>query len=551
MDYKQAVKDKETEYSELYERMKVDEDMLYLAKYEMLDARKKAVKDIINVTLNRPAVFAANVISALGKASEQRVVESEDKNLDTTEIEEFQKAAFASANDRLRRQGRGQLNPFFDTQNCIRGRSAARCVFQMVNDILVPEIMPWDTRYVTYEMGTDGLNWAAYKTKRPNDVIKAQYGEELAKYNIVLVGKETEVLDVWHTEGNEVSIAEQKILEQEHTFGFTPVCIQVVPLGYGAILLGDQRIKYDGESIFFLIRDVEPELNRLASIMQTLNLKVVKGPRQWESKEGQAYKGVPEYDDAMGSGSMTAADMGGGAKPIDYGDAQRSASMAYQMMDKALQEGSLSSIDLGTLQFQLSAVALIEIGEGRDQVFLPRLEAKAMLNEQLAEMFTRQVIEIGGSVELGTPGHKRAFQVSKLGGEYETTYRYYVKSPKIDAGRYTLAAAAGHLIPDKAKRREILQREAPDEDEQQLRWEEAERLSPAIKIRRTIKDLIEMDEDAEAKLLLSELGVSLKQMLAGDISQMPQPEPEEKPKQVVPLLGGGGGAGRGQPKGEE
>ena len=552
-DYPQKVKDKRGENSALTTRQKEDEELLYLNKYVMKDASGKAVSDIINITLNRPAVFAANIISALSKTSEQRIVETEDNNLDTTEIEDFQKAAFASANDRLRRQGRVQLNPFFDTQNCIRGRSAARCVFQMVDDVLVSEIVPWDTRadYVTYEMGQNGLKWAANEGLRQKGLIEAQYEEELEKYNVTIT-KAAKVLDVWDTTHNEIWIAGKEILEQEHIFGFTPVCIQVVPLGYGGILLGDDRIKYEGESIFFLIRDVIPELNRLASIMQTLNLTSVKGPMGWQSKEG-ALATPPKYEDVTGLGTITATEMGGGAKPIDYGDAKRAAMHAYAMLDKALQEGSLSSIDLGTLQFQLSAVALIEIGEGRDQVFLPRLQAKAMLNEQLAEMFTRQVIQIGGSVELGTHGHKRSFQVSKLEGEYETTFEYFVKSPKVDAGLYTLAAAAGNLIPDKAKRRDILQREDPDGDEKQLRWEEAERLSPAIKINRTIRTLVEMEEDFEAELLSAEMGVNLKRMLAGDVTQIPRPEPEEQPKQVVPLLGRGGG-GRTRPptpEGEE
>lgn len=551
MDYQQKVKDKEEENSALITRWKEDEDLLYLAKYVMKDADKSTVEDIINITLNRPAVFAANVISALGRASEQGVIESEDKELDTAYIEDFRKAGLDSANDRLRRQGRGQLNPFFDTQNCIRGRSAARCVFQMVDGVLIPEIVPWDTRYVTYAMGANGLDWGAYKTKRQKDVIEAKYGEELKKYNVDIPAKGTEVLDVWDTEHNEVWISDKKILEQEHTFGFTPVCIQIVPLGYGAILLGDDRVKYEGESIFFLIRDVIPELNRLASIMQTLNLKAVKPPMMWKSKDGQLYKESPEYDDVAGMATVTPADIGGGAEPISYGDAQRSATMAYAMMDKALQEGSLSSIDLGTLQFQLSAVALIEIGEGRDQVFLPRLEAKAMLNEQLAEMFTQQVIQIGGSVELGTPGHKRTFDVGKLEGEYETTYKYFVKSPKIDAGRVTLYAAYGDAVSKKYKKKEVLQMEDPEGDDRQQRWEEAERLSPGVKMRRTIEALIKLDEDAEAKLMLAEMGVTIQQMLSGDISQIPKPEPEEKPTQVVPLLGAGGGGGRARQSGGE
>ena len=537
MDYPKLVKEQESNNTDLYQRMKDDEDLLYLSKYVMKDADNKPVKNIINVTLNRPAVFAANIISALGATSEQRVVETEDKNLDTAYIEDFQKTAFGAANDRLRRQGRPQLNPFADTQLSIRGRSAARCIFQIVDGVLVPEIAPWDTRFVTYEMGVDGLKWAAYKTIRSKGAIEAEYG-------IVIADKKSEVIDVWHMEGNEVWVAGDKILEQKHSFGFTPVAIQVVSLGYGAILLGDDRVKNDGESIFFLIRDVIPELNRLASIVQTQNLKSVRPPVSQKIKG----KGKPgKYDDIMGLGANTAMEPGDSIEPINFGDALRSATMLLGIIDDAIGEGSLSSADLGTIGSPpASGIRAIIAGENRDQVVHPRLEGKALLNESLTEMFTQQVIQIGGSIELGIAGHKRTFQTSKLDGEYTTTYKYTAKSPVTDAGLYSLAAAAGDSLSNKYKMENIYQLDDPDGEARQKRWEEAERLSPAIKINRTIKALTEMDEGFEAELMSAEMGVSLEQMLAGETTQQ-KPEKTDDPTQVLSLFGGAGGGGGRQP----
>lgn len=544
-DYPQRVKDKKGENSTLTTRQKDDEELLYLNEYEMKDADGKKVSDIINVTLNRPAVFAANIISALGTTSEQRIVETEEKDLDTAYVEDFQKAAFDSANDRLKRQGRVQLNPFFDTGLCIRGRAAARCVFQMADDVLVPEIVPWDARadYVTYEMGQGGLKWAANEGKRQKGILEAEYEKELAQYNVTIT-KAAIVLDVWDTTHNEVWIAGKKILEQEHAFGFTPVCIQIVPLGYGAILLGDDRVKNEGESIFFLIRGVIPELNRLASIVQTLNLKSVKPPMKWESKEGTLAT-APKYEDATDMATITPSDMGGGAKPIDFGDAQRSASMAMAMFDTAIGEGSLSSADLGTIGSPpASGIRAIIAGENRDQVVHPRLEGKALLNEQLAEMFTKQVIQIGGSVELGTAGHKRTFDISKLEGEYETTYKYTAKSPVTDAGLYSLAASAGSSLSEKYKRDNIYQLQDPDGEERQLAVEEARRLSPGIKLDYLIRMLIDADQDWWAEILSNEMGVNLKQMLAGEVTQQPKPEKKDEPTQVLSLFGGASGGGR-------
>ena len=539
-DYLKLVKDKETEKEELYQRMKNDEALLYLEKYVMKDSQKKPVKNIINVTLNRPAVFAANIIAALGGTSEQRVVESDKKDFDTTYIEDFQKAAFGAANDRLRRQGRPQLNPFFDTQLSIRGRGAARCIFQMVDDVLIPAIIPWDTLFFTHEMGADGLNWGGYKTTRQKDLIEAQYSEELSHFRLSLE-EESEVVDVWHTEGNEVWIAGEKVLEQEHLFGFTPVAIQVVSLGYGDILLGEDKVKNEGESIFFMIRDVIPELNRLASIVQTLNQTSVLPPVAQKIKGKQK---AGKYSDVVGMGANTAMEPGDSIEVINFGDAQRSANIAIALFDDAIGEGSLSSADLGTIGTPpASGIRAIIAGENRDMVVHPRLVAKGLLNESLAEMFTRQVIQIGGSVELGVPGHKRTFQTSKLDGEYSTTYKYTAKSPVTDAGLYSLAAAAGDLVSNKTKRTNILQLEDPDGEERQLRLEEAERISPAIKINRIVKDLLEMGEDFEAELLSAEMGVNLQQMLAGEVPTQ-KLEKVDEPTQVLSLFGGasqGGG----------
>ncbi len=188
MDYLTLVKEKEEENRALDARMRVDTDILYLKKYVMTDAQNKAVPDIINLTLNRPAVFAANVISSLEKTSQQTTVESNNRAIDTHKIEAFQDAAFNSANARLQKQpGFASLNSFADIQLCIRGRTARRVLFRIEDGVLIPDIMPWDGRYTFYESGLDGLAWAAYKTTRSKAKIEAEYDK------VTVQGKEASV----------------------------------------------------------------------------------------------------------------------------------------------------------------------------------------------------------------------------------------------------------------------------------------------------------------------------------------------------------------------
>ncbi|KKL23862.1 hypothetical protein LCGC14_2421130, partial [marine sediment metagenome] len=65
------VKEKESELWDLTRRMDGDRDLLYLKDYVMRDKDKKIVPDIINITLPDIAIFAAEILSRLGEATER------------------------------------------------------------------------------------------------------------------------------------------------------------------------------------------------------------------------------------------------------------------------------------------------------------------------------------------------------------------------------------------------------------------------------------------------------------------------------------------------
>lgn len=526
-NYLQKVEEKEAEKSELDRRMDADRDLGNLAPYVMRDKDKKRIPNIINVTLNDPAYFLAYVEARLNASSEQIVVESDNKKIDTHYIEDVLRAAFGGANALLRKQGKWLLNPYFDQQACRRGGAVARCLFRMKDGVLIPDITYWDRRYFSYEMGDDGLDWGAYRTTRQKDLIEK-------KYALTVSGKTAKVIDIWSKEHNEVWIDRKQVREEPHSYGFVPVALQIVSLG--SMLADEDSMKNQGESLFFLIRDIIPELNRLASMAQTANFLATQRPGQWESEEGINAK-PPAYEEANAPASMTPVDPGMGVKLVPIQDLLRAFGQMHSIMETRMQRGSLTAFDLGTFTQPMSAVALVEIGEGRNQVFLPRLANRGFLKDSLSEMIIEQLIQIGGTVELGTRGHKRKFQTSKLEGEYEITHKYFIKSPTIDAGRVTLAAAYGDSVSNKFKRKNVYQLEDNEGEERQMRWEEAERLSPAIKMRRVTKALVDMGEEEEANLMLDQLGVSMEQMLAGEAGE--KPEPEQEPKQVIPMLGGG------------
>jgi len=544
-DYPKLIKDRERELLGLYGRMDDDRKLLYLANYVMKDAKGKDVRDVVNVTLNKPSVFASNVISALNSTRQQVVVESDSSKVETADIEEFIQAAFDTANYARVNAGEAHLNFFADTQCCIRGRAARRVLFRIEDGVLKSDIQSWDTRFVTYEQSDEGLAWAAYKSYRGKAQIEAEYGH-------VIPSQYGWVSDVWDSDHNEVWIGNDKVLEQEHFYGFCPVVLQIVGLGYGNILMDDDRLKYEGESIFYMIRSLVPELNRWITILQTLNLKTIKPPIKQKKKGG----GEPEeYEDLTGMGAVTAIEPEEDIARIDYGDAIRATQLVYQAIEKGLQEGSYTDIDIGNVKQPFSAVALITIGESKDQVYLPRLAARETLNQATADMFIRQVVQVAqqegmATVELGLPGHKRAFKVSDLEQEYQISFKSFLKSPKTDVARMAIAQQAQEFYDPMMILEDVLQVENPKEVMRKRYYYMAEKIDPNILRHRVIMNLLEMadegDEDAEieAEIMAASMGVSIEQIKQGQIAPAAAPaNGQNRQEGLLPLLGKGGTVG--------
>src|SRR3990167_2187136 len=551
-DYPKEIKEQDDELSELDARMKTDADLLYLKSYVMesqpdIEGKRHVIPGIVNATLNKPAVFGANVVSALGSVKEQVIVESEDPQFDTHQLDQFYQAALMAANTRLMKSGAALLNPFADAQFCFRGRTARRILFREENGWLIPDITYWDGRYLRYKLGNDGLEWAALKMTRSKQAIEEEYG-------IVIEEREGMVLDVWDKEHNEVWVDNKRVSnakdgkprKEEHNYGFTPVVFEVVSLGYGNSLLDDGRLKNEGESIFFLIRDIVPQLNMLVSILATLNFLTVKRPIQFPSGGGTTAE-PPEYDKVMKPGSVTSVEPGNLIQTIDFGDAIRATDLLNQRLEKALQEGSYTDIDIGNVRQPFSAVALITIGESRDQIYLPRLASKELLNESSAAMIRKQCQAIGGTLRFGEEGDNRKFSSAILGGEYHIGYRYFIKDPKRDIARMAQAQQAKEWYPRKYIYSEVLQVEDPDGLERDWYSELAPQVDPNILKHRIIMSLLdkadEGDENAarEAKIMAMGMGLSIEQMRAGIMPQIP--EIATPAEEAVPLLPEGGRVG--------
>ena len=537
-DIYKMVEDKAEDFRDLFSRMDKDKDLYFTKAYQMLRPdNKQAMEDVINVTFNDPTTFAIRAIATLGSAQRQTVVEGRKlSDKQCTLIENFIDDISFVINNRLINRGILDLDSFINEQICVRGHIAARATLHEKSKKLITDVVPLDTRFFIYDMGVDGMNWGAPITSRSKKAIRDEYKIEISE-------SEAEVMDFWDSQNNIIFIAQEEVKRQKNPYGYPPFV--VAQSAAGSMLADKDAYQHRGESIFWANRDLFPELNRIASIFQTLNVGSFAGAVQYESSAG--LKAQKPKKPPWGIYSVTPVEKGMGYKPFPVNDIRQAARLFYAILYTRIQQGGLSAIDYGNLTFPLSAVAISRLTSSRDQIFMPRIQAKAIFYQQLQKMIIKQYQLAGIKSSLGQEGMTNDYNPKDLEGDYQIKFRFFTESKEQEIANYSVAAAAQPFLSASTIRRNILQVPDPEAEEERMAVEQAERVDEALFLYNRCSKLIALGKDVEARILANRLVGILKARQG--VGQIPAKEKTEKelkePKgqQTIPLLGQGNAGG--------
>jgi len=538
-DYK-LIEDKKAEMANVFGRMQADEDLYFLTPYQMMQLppnHYKPMPDVVNVTLNDPLLFANKAISILGGASMQTVVEGRDMtDKATTKVEEFLEDIYYMIDERLGKRGIIGLDGYINEQICIRGRIAARaCIRLDEKGNIVPDVLPVDTISFVYDTDDNGLTWAAATFRRSKSQIEKEYGKQIgSEYG--------EVTDLWKQDTNIVFVDREVVKEQENPYGKPPFVLSICPAGSQL----STAEEHQGESILWMNRGLWSEKNRTASILQTLNVMSLFNSLQYESSKGEAASKPAESP--FGPRKVNPVEPGRGYKPMPINDIKNATRLFYAVLDASLQKGSLSVIDYGTLTFPLSAVAITRLSASRDDIFLPRLQAKAVFYQALSQMIIDECKGLGKSMKIGQPGNQNTYSKSDLNGDYTIKYRFYTQTKEQDIADLSIANAAQGFLSSDTIRREVLKLKDPDGEEAKFLSEQAEKTDEVLFLYRRASKLIEDGEPLQAYILAKRIVTTLKQrqqMSAMAEQRATQNTPQETGRsaaqQLLPLFAGGGG----------
>jgi len=541
----------------IYDRQDVDEALYFLKPYKMmrLDKPSEEMPDVANVTMNDCLLYAVKAISILGGATMQAVIKGHkltDKQ--TTLIEQFLSDVYYMIDELLENRGIWGLGAFIDEQIMIRGHVAARPCLRIGEDgVLVPDVTPLDTRFFAPELGEEGIVWGAPWFTQTKEELEREYskpGDTLP----TISGSENEVVDLWNSEENIVFIEKQIARRQTNTYKYPPFVYSIVHAG--SMFYSKDAVEHKGESILWGNRELWTEKNKTATILQTINVNSLFAALQLEASKPKKPKESP-YKQRV----VLDVEKGGGFKAMPISDIKRATTLFYSILESDLQRGSLAAIDYGTLQFPLSSLAMAKLLGSRNDIFLPRVNTKAVFYQALSRMLIDQCIQLDKPIIVGQKGSENEYKPDDLKGDYTIKYRFFTESAEDRIANFAIARDASAYYSRDTIRREFLNDKDPDGEEIKFLSQQAEGVDEVLFLFRRGRKLVEpvkkgdklsRQAKIEARILAQRIRTILRQRKAmgrlSDVEADGFPKVQAGGKTQPPPEEGGGG--RGNPAGK-
>ena len=362
-------------------------------------------------TDNNPQTTADKVIDILSKAKLSWNVpifhEALKERRDISDTERFFGGCLDLGDQRLLRRGEPPLIQQLAFHAVARGWVCLRSLIYKSKQEGNPTVVlldPWDRRWVRYDMGSEGLVWAAYQKYLTPEQVKWQYGLELEGGSgisfddgtiIASGGSNAEnyisVVDFFDQKNNSIIVGEQFYKEPTpHNCKHIPVIIR--PVGATPLLASSRwfnTIQDVGESWIANNRKFIEYVNLIMSAMLTMVVKGARGTYVLEDIDGKlALEGSPGDEDAATISLNKRRQQDIRALETVKMPADTPA-LLTQFFTK-LQEGGLAPPTLGQMMTAASGIALNILAESMGTIVDRRAQAIADVLEEAAWHLTTQ-----------------------------------------------------------------------------------------------------------------------------------------------------------------
>jgi len=548
---------KEQDFSELYKQMDEDYD-LWNVKKVIFDTHPMA----INITSNDPrSLFEKVQAYLIGSEPQFTVLPPENhpspnaKEVANKE-ERLYHFALEQADIRLRRILQPKLLDSLAWFGLARAMIDVRIlVYPDAKGNIIWDFLALDPRYVTFEIGRDGLAWVAYKTFRSSQSLRDEYRFEGTSSD----AKGIEVLDYWDREIN-ATIAISgggetgNTLQDPIKHGLSEIPIIIRPVAMSPRICDNSGIKITswGQSIFAPNRLSYRQVDELRTILATHAHTLAKAPTVFQSEAGNPPYTIDPKDIPYYAGAVMALPPGVKATRLPVPDIPHSLETAIGLGRGDIQRATYSDIEYGQLSFQLSGTALRMLKAEIDKVVGPRKQALVDTYTDMCHMIKKQIIEYKDSkgnktgltipVKTVSQNSYTAYDMAPelLDNDFHIGADFVIQNAWEELEAYQLAQMAkqNRFMSDEGIMDNILKIQDTKAELEKLDLQDVEAMSPELKLLKAGDIYKRTGQERELAIVAQELQQILRQKQAAtEQATMPQgavPGQAPTPQQAVP-----------------
>ena len=509
---------KEADFNTVYQRMDDDFDIWALksgagASSYVSETADKIISGMhdndVDVVSNDLRTFSDQVQSTLSDAEMQIIIrmaqkDGEDKRDDVAALERLLYFALDMADRRLRKLLMPTLRDAAIWYSLIRGGNGAEVLVYETKNGVIFAVQPLDPRWLTYDVGGDGLMWSSYKTFRSGEALKDEWGFTSAKE------KDNEVINYWRHDGdknfvNAVVCNNEFVKEpKKYTMRSFPVIIVPVATRPQIAMVNDIEDGGYGDSIFAPSREINKTRNRFASIAATHANLLAKQPLiNYYDEKGKQLESTVYMAEAVLNLPKGHNELG----PAPMKELAPTVVQLLNWLNQQMEKATLPNIPVGTPAPSGTLYNLVQ--EAGNKVFNPQLKNLNYLYAEICRLIEEQLIDGNIKVNVKQVEKKRYFETQvtpvDLKKPHLTIVEFTARTPWTQFDTYQIADMAKRLgIPDAFIHEYILKLPDPKGISDLSAIEMAEH-SPKMAMVRAIQALMVAGRNDEAEGVMRDL----------------------------------------------
>jgi hypothetical protein len=443
IDLLAEAKQKENELSSLYARHLADVG-LYLLDAYTFTSNDQTLKNLESVTLNDARTYADKTISLLSTAERRyhikgRLNKKYDKK-DLDQAERWIEFCFTRSAENLALMSEYPYEEMMNWCSVLRGQVGFRVLLMHDKKLKrwYPEIRAFDPTQLAWSVGRTGNKLVSHFAEAEKDIILRDYNIDIDKKT------SAKVRQIWTDEVRAYYVDDQQSLNKAHKLRRNPFLVLGCPT---TPKIGGKTdaVKYQWESCYAGVRvpgekGLYDLLHKHMSAWATQNMMGIMPPLAFASDDMRRME-----KPVSGINKVTTHRTDEKFLEIPFRDFTQAHMAFIAQIQQRIQRATMSNIDYGELNQELSALAIKRLEKSKDQTFVPRIAVKRLAAKVIGYMLIEQYID--GGFETTFENESMGFPESEMPVDvkffkdhsFEIECDYFALSPEESIADATIA----------------------------------------------------------------------------------------------------------------